>query len=223
MTTNFPSGVDAFTNPTSADTLDNPPHDQQHADINDAMEAVQTSLLDGAPLHIDDANERVGIGDTTPSYKLDVNGDVNATGDLRIKGTAIGDWQDYTPSLTNISGTVEFAKFCEINQLVVVHFSLTLDAAVTGTIEISAPTDLAGVIGGTGVGQIPIGYAIGIDSSASNYRAPMFVIARGTNLFRFMSFLQGSAAAQAADADEPFTWASGDSLRFTATYERDNP
>ena len=44
MTTNFPSSVDAFTNPTSGDTLDNPPHDQQHADINDAMEAVQTKI-----------------------------------------------------------------------------------------------------------------------------------------------------------------------------------
>ena len=44
MTTNFPSSVDAFTNPTSNDTLDNPPHDQQHADINDAMEAVQTKI-----------------------------------------------------------------------------------------------------------------------------------------------------------------------------------
>jgi len=76
MATNFPGSADAFTNPTSGDTLDNPPHDQQHADINDAMEAVQTSLLDGAPLHIDDANERVGIGTASPDDPLHVVGDV---------------------------------------------------------------------------------------------------------------------------------------------------
>lgn len=76
MATNFPTSADSFTNPTAVDTLDSPPHDQQHADINDAMEAVQTALLDGAPLHIDDANERVGIGTTTPSQELDVNGDI---------------------------------------------------------------------------------------------------------------------------------------------------
>ena len=75
MATNFPSSADSFTNPTSGDTLDNPPHDQQHANINDAMEAVQASLLDGSPLKIDDANNRVGIGTTSPAKKLHVKGD----------------------------------------------------------------------------------------------------------------------------------------------------
>ena len=84
MTTNFPTSVDAFTNPTSNDTLDNPPHDQQHADINDAMEAVQTSLLDGAPLHIDSTNSRVGIGTTSPASPLHVEGNIRTSSDSYI-------------------------------------------------------------------------------------------------------------------------------------------
>lgn len=48
MATNFPGSLDAFTNPIASDTLDNPPHDEQHADINDAMEAVQAKLGVGA-------------------------------------------------------------------------------------------------------------------------------------------------------------------------------
>lgn len=44
MATNFPTSLDAFTNPTSSDTLDNPPHDQQHADVNDAVEALQAKV-----------------------------------------------------------------------------------------------------------------------------------------------------------------------------------
>jgi len=32
----------------------------------------------------------VGIGDTTPSYKLDVTGDINATGDVRVAGNPVG-------------------------------------------------------------------------------------------------------------------------------------
>ncbi len=96
MSTNFPSSADAFTNPTSGDTLHNPPHDRQHTNLNDAMEAVQTSLLDGAPLHIDDANERVGINDTSPSYKLDVNGtgrftdSVHMNNDLYVGSSSTG-------------------------------------------------------------------------------------------------------------------------------------
>ncbi len=39
---------------------------------------------------VDGATARVGIGDTTPSYTLDVNGDINCTGTLRIAGNSIG-------------------------------------------------------------------------------------------------------------------------------------
>ena len=50
MTTNFPSGLDAFTNPSATDAMDSVtvPHASQHADLNDAMEAVQTKLGVGA-------------------------------------------------------------------------------------------------------------------------------------------------------------------------------
>lgn len=44
MTTNFPSGLDDFTNPTSGDTLDSPDHATQHADVNDAVEALQAKV-----------------------------------------------------------------------------------------------------------------------------------------------------------------------------------
>jgi len=73
MTTNFPSSIDNFTNPTTSDTLASVSHSAQHADVNDAVEAIETALLDGAPLHIDDANERVGIGTTTPDRGLHVD------------------------------------------------------------------------------------------------------------------------------------------------------
>jgi len=172
VATNFPSSVDSFTNPTTSDTLASVPHASQHADVNDAVEAIETALLDGAPLHIDDANERVGIGTTSPSqplhvegnaliqsgdltvnaggntvlnragasastaaggiefqidgttyaslhqpsagslstsanvgigttspaYELDVNGDINTSGSLRIGGTPVGEWVAFTPS-----------------------------------------------------------------------------------------------------------------------------
>lgn len=49
MATNFPNGVDNFTNPTSGDTLDSPDHASQHADVNDAVEALQAKVgVDGS-------------------------------------------------------------------------------------------------------------------------------------------------------------------------------
>jgi len=44
MATSFPTDLDSLTNPTATDKQNNPDHATQHANINDAMEAVQTKL-----------------------------------------------------------------------------------------------------------------------------------------------------------------------------------
>jgi hypothetical protein len=44
MTTNFPTSLDSFTNPTPSNYLNSPSHAGQHANINDAMAAVQSKL-----------------------------------------------------------------------------------------------------------------------------------------------------------------------------------
>jgi len=50
MATNFPTSLDSFTNPSASDALDSATvgHASQHANINDAMVAVQTKLGTGA-------------------------------------------------------------------------------------------------------------------------------------------------------------------------------
>ena len=44
MATSFPSGLDALTNPTSANGLNSPDHAGQHADANDAIEALEAKV-----------------------------------------------------------------------------------------------------------------------------------------------------------------------------------
>ena len=44
MATNYPSNLDNFTNPTSSSSVANPSHSQQHADANDAIEALQAKV-----------------------------------------------------------------------------------------------------------------------------------------------------------------------------------
>lgn len=51
MTTNFPAGLDAFTNPSATDAMDSAtvPHAAQHANLNDAVEALQAKVgVDGS-------------------------------------------------------------------------------------------------------------------------------------------------------------------------------
>lgn len=48
MASNFPTSLDAFTNPTSGNTLDSPSHSGQHSDANDAIEAIEAKLGIGA-------------------------------------------------------------------------------------------------------------------------------------------------------------------------------
>jgi hypothetical protein len=44
MSTNFPTTIDSLTNPLSTDTLDSPSHSDQHSDLNDAVEALETKV-----------------------------------------------------------------------------------------------------------------------------------------------------------------------------------
>ena len=44
MATNFPAGLDALTNPSAGDSLNSPSHSAQHANVNDAVEALQAKV-----------------------------------------------------------------------------------------------------------------------------------------------------------------------------------
>jgi hypothetical protein len=44
MATSFPASLDTLTNPTSGDSLNSPSHSGQHADANDAIEALQAKV-----------------------------------------------------------------------------------------------------------------------------------------------------------------------------------
>ena len=49
MATNFPTSLDTLTNPTSSDSLSSPSHSAQHANVNDAVEALQAKVgVDGS-------------------------------------------------------------------------------------------------------------------------------------------------------------------------------
>lgn len=101
MSTQYPASLDNFTNPTATDRLNSVtvPHHQQHADLNDAVEAIQTVLgINPAGSHLtikdriievesDIAAQSVLNGLTDVTISLANSGDV-----LRYNGTA---WVNY--------------------------------------------------------------------------------------------------------------------------------
>jgi hypothetical protein len=76
MPTNFPTSVDNFTNPTANDSLNLPSHSTQHANANDAIEAIETSLLAGGINYV--GLVHVGTTSFTSSSAVNVNNIFNS-------------------------------------------------------------------------------------------------------------------------------------------------
>ena len=133
----------------------------------------KTSAL-AATLTVDNANDRVGIGTTTPAQKLDVVGDVQMSGDCAING---GD-------ITTSSGTFNIASTLTSSQTINVGTGVTassntktlnlatggasgsttnvnIGSSIAGTTAIAGNATVGGTLGVTGVitgpGTIPIG------------------------------------------------------------------
>lgn len=74
-----------------------------------------------------DASGNVGIGDTTPSYTLDVNGDINSQGYLRTKGKQVGMALVYSGSFNG--GTSTFLNVINGDWT---NYRIVVDAAQNG-------------------------------------------------------------------------------------------
>jgi hypothetical protein len=93
MSTSYPSGLDNFINPTSTDRLDSTtvPHHLQHANLNDAMEAVQTVLgLNPAGSHLT-IKDRIINAETLIAAQAILNG----LTDVTITSASTGDLLKY--------------------------------------------------------------------------------------------------------------------------------
>jgi len=90
MATNFPTSVDALTNPVSNDSLNSPSHSTQHANANDAIEAIETYLLGGGQgltlikkqtigSAVTSVNVTSAFSATYENYQIIVSGGVGST------------------------------------------------------------------------------------------------------------------------------------------------
>ena len=83
MATNFPTSLDSLTNPQSTDGLNNPSHSAQHANANDAIEALQAKVGVDSSAITTSHDYKIGQLETNSISKTIVH----AKGDL-VVGTA---------------------------------------------------------------------------------------------------------------------------------------
>lgn len=244
MATNFPSSLDSFTNPSASDKMDSVtvPHATQHANLNDAVEALEAKVgadgsavtsshdyilsngvlptlnVDSGVLVVDETNNRVGVNDSSPSYALDVTGDINATGDLRIGGTAVGTYTDYSASqtfggFTLGNGTVT-CSFARVNDLV--HYTgqvaLGSTSALSGPLDLNVPVTASyGFINNSGTGFF-------WQSGSPLYTATLTWL--NGNVMRMQRFQVTATNAFTGDLSptSPFTWAAGNAFTWNVVY-----
>lgn len=88
MATNFPTSLDALTNPTGSSDLTSPDHAGQHADANDAIEALQAKV--GINSSAVTSSHDYLIRNNTPSGVINMWATASApTGWLLCDGTAV--------------------------------------------------------------------------------------------------------------------------------------
>ncbi len=195
MPTVYPGAIDSFVNPTDTDTLASPPHDGQHADANDAVEAVEAEL---------GINPRGAFA--TVRARLD---------DVGVWGT----WVAAYVNLTVADGTV-VSRFVQIGKTVHAKFELTFGA--TTTIDASAPTISVPVTSTslyTNELRLWIGGAQLLNSGFATH--PGLARLASTSTFEVMVYKADATYTTIVpiSATVPHTWGEFDVLSFAATYE----
>ena len=199
MASNFPSSLDDFTNPTAQDSLnsDTVPHAEQHANLNDAVEALEA---------------KVGVDSSAVTTSLDYK---------VAQLESLGSIQTYTPSWTATGGTPTIGngtltgKYTVINNWCVGSVLMVLGStsSISGTSEWrwSLPVTQ------TNTPQFQaLGSALAIDYGTAGYRGTVWYSLGQNAMAVYASDVAGTVGATI-----PFTWtpASGDYLTISFSYE----
>jgi hypothetical protein len=122
MATNFPTSLDALSNPTSTDGLNNPSHSGQHADANDAIEALEA---------------KVGVDSSAVSTSLDfLVTQANASGSSGLtSGTyyTTSSNTNTTASAGTTTGTVSYLPFLVERTTTFDRIACRTGSTLTGT------------------------------------------------------------------------------------------
>jgi hypothetical protein len=203
MPTNFPTSVDNFTNPTANDSLNLPSHSTQHANANDAIEAVEDYLLNGAGRSglVLVKSQTIGTGVTTvavtgafsatyDAYRIVVIGGVTSTSEaLNFQLGPIGvsqyDNQYYQNIIyTNFAGAAPAAAFTSNGTFFPFNIYSFGVNGYNASFEVFSPfrttyTEVQGLRGGI-AGGANVGPAVGFHNSLNSFSGFQLITTGGT-------------------------------------------
>lgn len=128
MAINYPTSLDSFTNPIAANPLTAPSHAQQHADINDAVEALELKLSIG--------NTQIG---TYQSFTPSLSGITLGNGTLSTKYCTVNEFVHYYGKITFGSTTV----FTSGNAAIALPFAIDITAPAATAVGTQVSYDVS--------------------------------------------------------------------------------
>jgi len=158
-----------------------------------------------------------GSVSVTERMRIDSNGLITGT------GTSLGAWTAYTPTLGGtgwaIGDGTTVAAYCQIGKIV--HFRVTITFGSTSTFgAAAAPTVSLPVASVSAAGLGPSSRSMGVsyfDASLGQIYYGRFLDSGTSALACYVVGVDGLGAVATATA--PFTWASGDLLQLSGTYQ----
>ena len=153
MATNFPTSLDALTNPSGTDSMSSPSHAGQHTDANDAIEALQA---------------KVGVDGSAVTSSLDFRTDAleTATTDLQTDVTDINELQLNTPTASSTLVVGAAGKLVHIY----VGSANTWTVPPTSSVAFPVGTQILVVQVGAGQTTLVAGSGVTINSKDGNLK-----------------------------------------------------
>lgn len=137
MATNYPTSLDNFTNPLSTDSQDSPSHSLQHADANDAIEALETKVGVGSAPAGSATTGSVLVASTggTTSWTTVGTAGINSTGGtvgyaLTAGSDSVTSWQPSGAFIPIASGGTVAYTFGSADQGKILEFDGTFTVTV---------------------------------------------------------------------------------------------
>jgi len=199
VATNFPASLDSLTNPTSSDSLNSPSHSAQHANVNDAVEALQT---------------KVGADSSAVTSSLDYK-----VAQLEGQGVATA----FTPSWTNLTpgNATETWYYTQVNEFVHVYGETLFGSttSIGGSVSMALPVGSISV--GATIAGAPVGRFRLTDANLGALIMAVVQVSTTTTVAIAPEIASGTYVARGSivNATYPFTWTTSDRINGFFTYQ----